>query len=80
MKVFKTPDSISLNVAVLEIVRLAQISLTFFDCLKSEYTDGLLCDRTVEALAVFNQTFGPFESEVSVMLHHNSIFYLMPSY
>ncbi|KAH0542663.1 hypothetical protein FGG08_002986 [Glutinoglossum americanum] len=49
-QLYRTSDHIPLYHAVIELVKLCQISLTVFSKLAPEYADGLLCDVTERAI------------------------------
>ena len=47
---YRTSDQIPIGAAVIELVKLCQVALMFFDKLAPEYADGLLCDVTETAI------------------------------
>ena len=47
---YHTSDQIPIYGAVIELVKLCQVALIFFDKLAPEYADGLLCDVTETAI------------------------------
>lgn len=49
-QLYRTSDRVPLPSAVIELVKLCQISLVFFMKLAPEYADGLLCDVTERAI------------------------------
>lgn len=50
MRLYKTSDRVPIYSAVIELVKLCQVALMLFDKLAPEYTDGLLCDVTEQAI------------------------------
>lgn len=50
VRLYKTSDRVPIYSAVIELVKLCQVALTLFDKLAPEYTDGLLCDVTEQAI------------------------------
>ncbi|KAF2732689.1 hypothetical protein EJ04DRAFT_469761, partial [Polyplosphaeria fusca] len=57
-QLYRTSDKISLNGAVIELVKLCQVALVMFDKLGPEYADGLLCDITERAINDWWVEFG----------------------
>ena len=49
-QLYRISERIPIITAVIELVRLCQVALVLFKQLSREYTDGLLCDVTIEAL------------------------------
>lgn len=47
---YRTSDQIPISAAVIELIKLCQVALMFFDKLSPEYVDGLLCDVTETAI------------------------------
>ena len=47
---YRTSDQLPIYGAVIELVKLCQVALMFFDKLAPEYADGLLCDVTETAI------------------------------
>lgn len=50
VRLYKTSDRLSVNQAVIELVKLCQVALMLFGKLAPEYADGLLCDVTERAI------------------------------
>ncbi|KAF2114724.1 hypothetical protein BDV96DRAFT_575801 [Lophiotrema nucula] len=57
-QLYRTSDKIPLNSAVIELVKLCQVSLVMFGRLEPEYADGLLCDVTEKAVNDWWVEFG----------------------
>lgn len=57
-QLYKTSDRIDLYSAVIELVKLCQVSLMMFGKLEQEYADGLLCDVTERAINDWWTEFG----------------------
>lgn len=57
-QLFRTSERVLCYSAVVELVKLCQLSLTVFGKLKREYTDGLLCDVTEKGLRDWWAEFG----------------------
>lgn len=53
-KIYNSP----IKFAIMELVNLVQISLFYFDLLDLKYCDGLLCDKTEEALVTWWNLIG----------------------
>ena len=49
-QLYRISDRIPVITAVIELVRLCQVALVLFKQIPREYTDGFLCDVTIEAL------------------------------
>ncbi|KAL0935375.1 sin3 complex subunit [Colletotrichum truncatum] len=49
-QLYKTSEKIPFSQSVIELVKLCQVSLFMFGKLDNEYIDGLLCDKTEEAI------------------------------
>ncbi|MCJ1405602.1 hypothetical protein MMC11_008830 [Xylographa trunciseda] len=58
-QLYRTSDRVSLSSAVIELVKLCQISLVMFTRLAPEYADGLLCDVTERAINDWWTEIGP---------------------
>lgn len=50
MRLYKTSDRVSIYSSVIELVKLCQVALIFYNKLAPEYADGLLCDVTEQAI------------------------------
>lgn len=50
MRLYKTSDRVPINSSVIELVKLCQVALIFYNKLSPEYADGLLCDVTEQAI------------------------------
>ena len=78
---FRTHPAISFEFSVLEMVRLAQKSLTMSGFLHQNFEcDGLLCDITQEALKNYRNTYGPFgtgEGDKGVYLVPKLLFHML---
>ncbi|GBB87340.1 hypothetical protein RclHR1_01380002 [Rhizophagus clarus] len=59
IQTYTVSDSIPFDYAVLELVKLVQISLYIFGLLPPDCTDGLLCDSTETALKEFQNKYCP---------------------
>ncbi|CAB4377574.1 hypothetical protein RhiirA5_352615 [Rhizophagus irregularis] len=59
IQTYAVSDSIPFKYAVLELVKLVQISLCIFGLLPQDCMDGLLCDSTEIALREFQNTYHP---------------------
>ncbi|KFY12855.1 hypothetical protein V492_03623 [Pseudogymnoascus sp. VKM F-4246] len=57
-QLYKTSDRIDLYSAVIELVKLCQVTLMMFGKLEPEYADGLLCDITERAINDWWTEFG----------------------
>ncbi|OBT65465.1 hypothetical protein VE03_04964 [Pseudogymnoascus sp. 23342-1-I1] len=57
-QLYKTSDRIDLYGAVIELVKLCQVTLMMFGKLEQEYADGLLCDVTERAINDWWTEFG----------------------
>ena len=57
-QLYRTSDKIPLYGAVIELVKLCQVSLMLFGILGPEYADGLLCDLTEKAINDWWVEFG----------------------
>ncbi|KFX92116.1 hypothetical protein O988_07419 [Pseudogymnoascus sp. VKM F-3808] len=57
-QLYKTSDRIDLYSAVIELVKLCQVTLMMFGKLEQEYADGLLCDVTERAINDWWTEFG----------------------
>ena len=55
---YHTSDQLTIYGAVIELVKLCQVALMFFDKLAPEYADGLLCDVTETAISEWWSEFG----------------------
>lgn len=55
---YRVSEKIPLNDAVVELVKMCQIALTLFDKLDPDYADGLLCDKTEQAITDWWLEFG----------------------
>ncbi|KAF6839645.1 sin3 complex subunit [Colletotrichum musicola] len=49
-QLYKTSEKVPFQQSVIELIKLCQVSLFMFGKLDSEYIDGLLCDKTEEAI------------------------------
>lgn len=49
-QLYKTSDRVPIYSAVIELVKICQVSLLIFGKLEQEYADGLLCDVTEKAI------------------------------
>ena len=58
---YHTSDQLTIHGAVIELVKLCQVALMFFDKLAPEYADGLLCDVTETAI---NEWWSDFGSDI----------------
>ncbi|MCJ1439238.1 hypothetical protein MMC27_008630 [Xylographa pallens] len=58
-QLYRTSDRVALSSAVIELVKLCQISLVMFTRLAPEYADGLLCDVTEQAINDWWIEIGP---------------------
>ncbi|MCJ1384738.1 hypothetical protein MMC17_007856 [Xylographa soralifera] len=58
-QLYQTSDRVALSSAVIELVKLCQISLVMFTRLAPEYADGLLCDVTERAINDWWTEIGP---------------------
>ena len=58
---YHTSDQIPIYGAVIELVKLCQVALMFFDKLTPEFADGLLCDVTETAI---NEWWSDFGSDI----------------
>ncbi|MCJ1394157.1 hypothetical protein MMC18_007035 [Xylographa bjoerkii] len=58
-QLYRTSDRVALSSAVVELVKLCQISLVMFTRLAPEYADGLLCDVTEQAINDWWTEIGP---------------------
>lgn len=50
MRLYKTSDRVPIYSSVIELVKLCQVALIFYNKLAPEYADGLLCDVTEQAI------------------------------
>ncbi|KAF5021594.1 hypothetical protein F66182_6376 [Fusarium sp. NRRL 66182] len=50
LQLFKTSDRVPVTQAVVELIKLCQVTLYMFDKLGHQYIDGLLCDKTETAI------------------------------
>ncbi|KAF4971801.1 hypothetical protein FSARC_1494 [Fusarium sarcochroum] len=50
LQLYKTSDRVPVTQAVVELVKLCQVTLYMFDKLGHQYIDGLLCDKTEMAI------------------------------
>ena len=50
MRLYKTSDRVPIYSSVIELVKLCQVALIFYNKLAPEYADGLLCDLTEQAI------------------------------
>lgn len=50
MRLYKTSDRVPVYSSVIELVKLCQVALIFYNKLAPEYADGLLCDVTEQAI------------------------------
>lgn len=50
MRLYKTSDRVRIYSSVIELVKLCQVALIFYNKLAPEYADGLLCDVTEQAI------------------------------
>ncbi|KAI1068360.1 hypothetical protein LB507_004540 [Fusarium sp. FIESC RH6] len=50
LQLYKTSDRVPVTQAVVELVKLCQVTLYMFDKLGHEFIDGLLCDKTEMAI------------------------------
>ncbi|MCJ1288444.1 hypothetical protein MMC26_007801 [Xylographa opegraphella] len=58
-QLYRTSDRVAPSSAVIELVKLCQISLVMFTRLAPEYADGLLCDVTERAINDWWTEIGP---------------------
>ncbi|MCJ1422021.1 hypothetical protein MMC32_008390 [Xylographa parallela] len=58
-QLYRTSDRVAFSSAVIELVKLCQISLVMFTRLAPEYADGLLCDVTERAINDWWVEIGP---------------------
>ena len=58
-QLYRTSDRVALSSAVIELVKLCQVSLVMFTRLAPEYADGLLCDVTERAINDWWTEIGP---------------------
>ena len=61
VQTYLTSDQTTVQGAVVELVKLCQVALMFFDKLGPEYADGLLCDVTEVAI---NEWWSDFGSDI----------------
>ena len=69
-QLYRTSEKISLNSAVIELVKLCQVALVLFGKLEPEYVDGLLCDVTEKAI---NDWWIEFGAEYYTVEPHDGI-------
>ncbi|KAJ4271489.1 hypothetical protein NW762_000192 [Fusarium torreyae] len=50
LQLYKTSDRVPVTQAVVELIKLCQVTLYMFDKLGHQYIDGLLCDKTEMAI------------------------------
>jgi hypothetical protein len=55
---YHVSDKIPLNKAVITLAQMCQTALMYFGLLDSEYTDGLICDKTEQAVTDWWLQFG----------------------
>ena len=64
LNVFRTSTNIPFDYTVMQLGRLVQLSLHFFNLYRLEEVDGVLCDDTMDALRKYQSHFGVGRSEV----------------
>ncbi|KAK9477252.1 hypothetical protein V1514DRAFT_334306 [Lipomyces japonicus] len=62
-QIFRISDKVPFEDAVIELVQVVQISLSYFGLFSLRHADGLLCDATLQAIAQWWKKIG--------MLHYN---------
>lgn len=57
-QLFKTYEKVPIEYSVRELITLVQIGLFYFDLLRPQYVDGLLCNETMKAVNEWWTSFG----------------------
>lgn len=74
--IYKIADTVPFEIAVINLVTVAQVALYLFNLLKRDYIDGLICNETSKAFWEFYTRYHPHKSpDVSMsrdMIPHNN--------
>ncbi|CDK29375.1 unnamed protein product [Kuraishia capsulata CBS 1993] len=57
-QMFRVHSSVAINYASVELVMILQVFLYYFDLLNPIYGDGLLCNKTVDAIDAWRNLYG----------------------
>lgn len=60
--IYKIADTVPFEIAVINLVTVAQVALYLFNLLKRDYIDGLICNETSKAFWEFYTRYHPHKS------------------